>query len=176
MAYILAGRQLEVHTFLYKLFYLVLQPVGQLEALAVKPFYSVIFHCIVRCADHYRSVRFVCSGQVRHCRGGYHSHVYHIAAYGTNARRKRRGEHVAGKARIPAKQYAWLMDFVGEHVCARLAYLQRQLAAKILVCHTAHAVCSKHSRHTSYFLSACFIMYSMADVAAIAPSAAAVTT
>ena len=40
-------------------FDLILQGVGQLEALAVKPFDPIVFHGIVAGADHHRRVRLV---------------------------------------------------------------------------------------------------------------------
>ena len=121
-----ALRQPLVERFIEQLLDLLLDVVGQLEALRAEQLDAVVLEQVMRGGNHHAEIGAHRLGQHRHRRRRHRAEQQHIHADRGEAGHHRVFDHVAGKPRILADDDAMAVLAALEHQPGRLPDLERQ--------------------------------------------------
>ena len=136
---------------------LLLQLVGQLEALAVENFDPVVLKGVVAGRDDDAGVRLLVHRHPGHPRGGQSAQVQHIGSGGAQSRDQRALQQVSGDPGVLADGDQGLLPRLlaaGQHLSRSQSHLICQICVQASVDHAADAVRSKqfsHNCNTSFF-------------------------
>ena len=122
-----ALRQLLVERFVEQLLDLLLDVVGQLEALRAEQLDAVVLEQIVRGRNHHAEIGAHRLGQHRHRRRRHRAEQQHVHADRGEAGHHGVFDHVAGQPRVLADHDAMAMIAALKHQSGRLPDLERQL-------------------------------------------------
>ena len=122
-----ALRQPLVDRLVEQLLDLLLDVVGQLEALRAEQLDAVVLEQIVRGRDHHAEIGAHRLGQHRHRRRRHRAEQQHVHADRGEAGHHGVFDHVAGQPRVLADDDAMAMVAALKHQAGRLPHLERQL-------------------------------------------------
>ena len=137
---------------------LLLQLVGQLEALAVEDLDAVVLKGVVAGGDDDAGVRLLVHRHPGHPRGGQGAQIQHIGPGGAQSRDQGALQQVAGDPGVLADGDQGLLPRLfaaGQHLSRSQSHLIGQIRIQAGVDHAADAVRSKqfsHNCNTSFFL------------------------
>ena len=129
---------------------LLLQLVGELEALAVEDFDAVVLKGVVAGGDDDAGVGPLVHGDPGHAGGGQGAQVHHVRAGGAQPGNEGTLQQVAGDTGVLADGDQGLLPrllVLGQHLCSGQTYLISQIGVQPGVDHAANAVGSKQFSH-----------------------------